>query len=162
MEKSNQSFFEKAYSPIIQAAIIYGGVLVMIALGAIVKASGITYVPDRYPWMCAAAFMLFFAMFNSVFALSSKNMAKYWGKSIYSFLGLAALAGFTAYLTSSLSISEAGSYRWIYVVVTIGYLIFLSMISMMRTIVDFAQREEWNQPRIRQKPRKSDRDRHIK
>ena len=162
MEKTNQSFFEKAYSPFVQAAIVYGGVLIVIAGGAIVKSSGLMYVSDRFPWMTAAAFMLFFAMFNSVFALSSKSMGKYWGKSIYSFLGLAALAGLTAYLTSSLSINEAGSYRWIYIVVTIGYLIFLSMISMMRTIVDFAQREEWNQPRIRQKPRKSDRDRHIK
>ncbi|GAB5553548.1 MAG: hypothetical protein Sapg2KO_31390 [Saprospiraceae bacterium] len=163
MENSNQSFLEKAQNPIIQAIGIYLGVLVMIAGGAMVKGTGLMPVSERFPWMCAAAFMLFFAMFNSVFALSSPNINKYWGKSIYSFLGLAALAGFTAWITSSLSINEAGSFRWIYIVVTIGYMIFLSMVTMMRTIVDFAQREEWSQPKIRQKPRNnSERNRHIK
>lgn len=163
MENSNQSFLEKAQNPIIQAIGIYLGVLVMIAGGALVKSTGLMPVSERFPWMCAAAFMLFFAMFNSVFALSSPNINKYWGKSIYSFLGLAALAGLTAWVTSSLSINEAGSFRWIYIVVTIGYMIFLSMVTMMRTIVDFAQREEWSQPKIRQKPRSGgERDRHIK
>lgn len=162
MENSNQAFLEKAQNPIIQAIGIYLGVLVMIAGGAIVKSTGLMVVSERFPWMCAAAFMLFFAMFNSVFALSSPSINKYWGKSIYSFVGLAALAGLTAWITSSLSIWEAGSFQWIYIVVTIGYMIFLSMVTMMRTIVEFAQREEWSKPKIRQKPRKGDRDRHIK
>ena len=47
--------------------------------------------------------------------------------------------------------SEAGSYRWIYIVVAIGYLVFLSLMAMLRKIVEFAQREEWNHPRIRRK-----------
>jgi hypothetical protein len=162
MENSSQTFLEKAQNPIIQALAIYGGVLVMMAGGALVKNSGLWPVSERYPWMCAAAFMLFFAMFNSVFALSSKSINKYWGKSVYSFMGLAALAGLTAWGVSGLSINEAGSFRWIYLVVTVGYLIFLSMVTMMRTIVDFAQKEEWSQPKIRQKPRRGDRDQHIK
>ena len=49
------------------------------------------------------------------------------------------------------SMNEAGPYKWIYIVVTIGYLVFLCILSAMRKIVDFAQREEWNQPRLRQK-----------
>lgn len=162
METTRSSFFDRAQNPVVQAVAVYVGVLIMIAAGAIVKATGITVVSPRFPWMCAAAFMLLFAMFNSLFALSTDNMGKYWGRSIYSFLGVALVAGFTAYLTSSLSIKEAGSFRWIYIVVTIGYLIFLGLVSMLRTIVEFAQKEEWSQPRIRQKPRRNDRDRHIK
>lgn len=162
MEQTNQSFFDRAYNPILQAVAVYIGVLVMIAGGAIVKLTGLISVSPRFPWMCAAAFMLLFAMFNSIFALATDDIGKYWGRSIYSFLGLAVLAGFTAYLTSSLSIRQAGSFQWIYIVVTIGYLIFLGLVSLLRNIVDFAQKEEWNQPRIRQKPRKGDRDRHIK
>jgi len=162
MEHAKQSLFERTFSPIYQALFTYIGVVIVIAGGAIFKSSGLLSVSDRFPWMTAAAFLLFFAMFNTVFALSSKNMSKYFGTSIYSFLGLALLAGLTAYFSSSLSINEAGSYRWIYIVVTVGYMIFLSMASMMRIIVDFAQKEEWSQPRRRQKPRNSDRDRHIK
>ena len=88
-------------------------------------------------------------MFNSVFSLSAENMLKYWGRSIYSYLGLAFASGVAAYFFSAMSIDEAGSYRWIYIVLTIGYLVFLGMMAFMRQIVEFAQREEWNHPRIR-------------
>ncbi len=99
--------------------------------------------------MIAASFMLLYAVGNSIFSVSSDNMAKYWGQSIYSFMGLAAASGLVAWGLSGLSIGQAGSYRWIYIVVTIGYLVFLSMMGVLRTIVAFAQREEWNQPRKR-------------
>ncbi|MGK0452465.1 MAG: hypothetical protein ACJAXE_003142, partial [Neolewinella sp.] len=45
-------------------------------------------------------------------------------------------------------------YKWIYFVVTFGYLVFLSMIAFMKKIVEFAQKEEWNRPKLRQKKRK--------
>lgn len=39
------------------------------------------------------------------------------------------------------------TYRWIYIVVTFGFLVFLSMVNFMKKIVEFAEKEEWNQPR---------------
>ena len=96
-------------------------------------------------------FMLLFAMFNSVISLSVADMIKYWGRSVYGFLGLAAGAGFLAYLFSSIPIGEAGSYRWIYVVVSFGYLVFLIIMALVRKIVEFAEKEEWTQPRQRRK-----------
>ncbi|MEO0338913.1 MAG: hypothetical protein AAF242_06840 [Bacteroidota bacterium] len=161
MEQSKLTFTDRVSNPIFQAALVFGGVLLTIAMGAILKTSGMG-MSERWPWMCATSFMLFFAMFNSVFALTSKTLSKYWGKSIYSFLGLAFISGLMAYMSSGLSINEAGSYRWIYIVVTIGYMIFLGMATMMRTIVDFAQKEEWSSPKRRDRNRPSERDRHIK
>lgn len=149
MSTQNESLFEKSIDPVLQAAAALAGVLVFIVVAKIIHAIGLMEIPQRFPWMTAAAFLLLFAVFNSVFSLSSENMLKYWGRSVYSFLGLAAAAGGLAYLFSSLSISEAGSYKWIYVVVSIGYLVFLSMMATMRKVVEFAQKEEWNHPRIR-------------
>ncbi|MEN0003056.1 MAG: hypothetical protein AAF798_02890 [Bacteroidota bacterium] len=155
MSTSTEStFFSRAYNPILQAAVTLGGVLLFTVLAKLVKLTGLLPVSERFPWMAAAAFLLLFSLFNSVFSLSAKNLTKYWGKSMYSFLGLAVASGLLAYLFSSLTISEAGSYRWIYIVVAIGYLVFLSMMAFLKQIVDFAQREEWNQPRIRRKPSK--------
>ena len=151
---TQQSLFDRAYNPILQAAITFGGVVCFVLIAKIVKFTGLMPVTDRFPWMAAAAFMLLFALFNSIFSLSSKNLMKYWGKSMYSFMGLAGAAGLFAYLTSSLTIGQAGSYKWIYVVVTIGYLIFLSMMAFLKNIVEFAQKEEWNHPRLRGKNRK--------
>ena len=117
------SIFDKGLNPVLQASITFGGVIVFILCAKLVKLTGLIYVPDRFPWMTAASFLLLFAMFNSVFSLSAENMLKYWGRSIYSYLGLAFASGLAAYFFSALSIDEAGSYRWIYVVLTIGYLV---------------------------------------
>jgi len=160
--QAKDSIFERAFNPVYQALLSLGGVIVVSLIATGVRLSGIMAVPNRFPWMAAAAFLLCFAMFNSVFALSTKNMLKYWSRSIYSFLGLALLAGSFAWLLSSLPISEAGSYRWILIVVTVGYMVFLAMMTTMRSIVEFAQREEWNHPRIRHKEDRDDRDKHIK
>ena len=149
----NTSIFDKAFNPVLQACITFGGVILFILVAKLVKLTGLIYVPDRFPWITAASFLLLFAVFNSVFSLSARNVLQYWGRSIYSYLGLAFASGLAAYLFSSLSIDEAGSYRWIYVVLTIGYLIFLGMMAFMRQIVEFAQREEWNHPRIRRSGR---------
>jgi hypothetical protein len=154
MSTAQDSIFSRTFDPIYQALICFGAVVLVILGGKLVNLIGIMDVSNRFPWLTSASFILFFAMFNSVFSLSAKNMAKYWGRSIYSFMGLAAISGLTAYLFSSISISDAGSYRWIYFVLTLGYLVFLSMMTFMRKIVEFAQREEWNHPRIRQKNRK--------
>ncbi len=148
----NTSIFDRAFSPFLQASITFGGVILFILVSKLVKLTGLAYVPERFPWLTAASFLLLFAVFNSVFSLSAENMLKYWGRSIYSYLGLAFASGLAAYLFSSLTIDEAGSYRWIYVVLTIGYLDFLGIMAFMRRIVEFAQREEWNHPRIRRSP----------
>lgn len=151
MSQPKSTFIARAYNPFLQAATTLGAAIVVILGAKLVNLSGIIEVPSRFPWMTAAVFMLCFAMFNSVFSLSASNMMKYWGRSVYSFMGLAFLSGLSAWMFSSLTISEAGSYRWIFIVVTIAYMVFLSMVAMMRKIVDFAQREEWNHPRIRRR-----------
>ena len=154
MDTNNTSVFEKAYNPILQASVIFGAVLVINLLSKLIKLTGLLDFSERFPWMIAAAFMLFYAMFNSVFSLSAKNMMQYWGRSIYSFMGLAAASGLTAYLFSSLSINEAGSFRWIYIVLTVGYLVFLCMMTFIKNVVEYAQKEEWNHPRTRNKTRR--------
>jgi hypothetical protein len=149
MSEAPNSFYYKAYNPVLQAGIVLSAVLAVMIGGALVKATGLITVGERFPWLTAASFMLFFAMFNSIFSLSAKEMNQYWSRSMMSFMGLAIASGLLAWLFSSVSINHAGSYRWIYVVVTIGYLVFMSMMRMMKKIVEFAEREEWNQPRKR-------------
>ncbi len=151
---SNQTFLDKAQNPIFQAIMTLVGVLLVIIGSEIVKLTGLIEVSERFPWMTACSLLLCFALFNSVFSLSTKNMVKYWGRSIYSFLGVAFLSGVLAYLFSHKTLSEAGSYWWIYIVVTIGYMVFLGMMAFIRNIVEFAQKEEWNQPKIRSKKRR--------
>lgn len=134
-----------------QAAIVLGlGLIIMIG-GAIIRMTGILSVSNLFPWMTAAAFLLFFSMFNSIFCLSSDDTNKYWGRSIIAYAGLTLGLGLLAYLFSSVPINDAGSYRWIISVLTFGYLVFLSMMGFMKRIVEFAEKEEWNSPKQRKR-----------
>jgi hypothetical protein len=142
------SVLDRTNDPLVQAAIAFVLVVLFIGSAKLINLTGLMDVPQRFPWMTAASFLLLFAMGNSIFSLASENMLKYWGRSLYAYLGLAATSGLAAYFFSAMSIDEAGSYRWIYLVLTIGYLVFLGMMAFMRRIVEFAEREEWNQPRI--------------
>jgi hypothetical protein len=151
MTSPNDSIFSKAYHPAMQAAIVLGlGLIVMIG-GALIKMTDILSVSNLFPWMTAAAFLLFYAMFNSIFSLSSDDTNKYWGRSILAYAGLALSSGLLAYLFSSIPINEAGSYRWIITVLSFGYLVFLSMMGFMKRIVEFAEKEEWNSPKQRKR-----------
>jgi hypothetical protein len=153
MDSSELSIFERRVDPLIQAAVILGLVFVVDIFSVIVAGTDTVGVSNRFPWLCAASFMLFFALFNAVLSASAPNTAKYWGRSIYCFVGLAVGAGLLAWAFSGLTIGEAGSYRWIYLVVTVGYLVFLGMIALIKNVVNFAQREEWNRPRLKNRRR---------
>ena len=150
---SELSIFEKRIDPVLQAGVILVMVLVIDFFGLIISGTNTVGVSNRFPWLCAASFMLFFALFNAVLSASAENTGKYWGRSIYSFMGLGLGAGLLAWGFSGLSIGQAGSYKWIYLVVSVGYLVFLGMISVIKNVVGFAQREEWTRPRLKNRRR---------
>lgn len=147
------SLFSKLESrldrPPVLALVVFSLSFLLMLLGWGVMAMGWTGQDRLYVWSIAAAFMLLYALANSLLSLRAGNFLKYWGSSMYSYLGLAIASAFAARLFSGLSIGEAGSYRWIFIVVTFGFLVFLSVVNFAKRIVQFAEREEWNQPRKR-------------
>jgi hypothetical protein len=106
-------------------------------------------VTPKFYWLTCTAFMLFYSVFNSIGSLATDNLNEYWGKSMYSFAALAVISGTTAYLFSGITIFEAGSYSWLFKVVFFVYLVFMSLVRSMKLIVEFAQREEWNSPKFK-------------
>jgi NhaP-type Na+/H+ or K+/H+ antiporter len=154
MERPSDSIFSKEVEPVKQVLIVLGLSLGFMVFNKSLELMGVFDEDPKGYWTLAATFILFFAIFNSLFSLTTKNMDKYWTRSMLSFVGLAGVTGVGAYFFSGIAMEEAGSYKWIYIVLTIGYLIFLSIMGAMRSIVDFAQKEEWNHPRIRKKGRK--------
>ncbi len=119
-------------------------------LGCLVFNEPLALSPEK-PWVFAMTFLLFYAVINVVFSLNADNAEKYWTQSIIGFLMVAGALGSLAYLFSGLGIDEAGSFKWLFTVVTISYLVFMSIVRAMKSIVEFAQREEWNQPKKRKR-----------
>lgn len=150
-KEQSTSIFYTAYHPILQAAIVFVAGLMITLLAKLIHIVGIMDIGDRFPWLCAASFLLFFAVFNAILSLSAKDLNNYWTKSMLSFGLLAVCSGLVAWGFSNMGINEAGSYRWIFIVLTFGYLVFLSMMGFMKNIVEFAQKEKWTSPRKRKK-----------
>ena len=145
MKLSIESFFNDKNAPLFQA----GGLFLVIILGnilaSIIEATGLKEFDDLFPWVISGAILLAFALMNTLIGLnSSSKMNVYYSKSVIGYIGLAFGASVLAKTFSSYSLGEAGSMWWIYVVITVGYLIFLGMMMLMKTIVTFAQEEDEN------------------
>lgn len=133
--------------PLKQALMVLGISIFFMVCGWLSNRMGLIEGDPLFAWSVATAFMLLFAVLNSLLSISAANALRYWRDSMYSYTGLAALNALSAWGASGISIGNAGSYKWIYFVITFSFLVFLSMVNLMKRIVRFAEREEWNQPR---------------
>ncbi|MBK9335740.1 MAG: hypothetical protein IPM98_03790 [Lewinellaceae bacterium] len=145
------TIFERKIDPLRQAAMFLVAAVLFMLITLLLNQTGWYEVDRLFPWSIATAFLLLYAIFNSLMSLNSDSSAKYWGRSVYGFIGLAFANGLAAWLFSGIPLQQAQSYQWIYIVVTIGFLVFLSMINAIRKIVQFAEKEEWNEPRKRRR-----------
>jgi len=128
--------------------------VVVLMLSKLMVLVGMSTSNPAMAWTLAATFLPFFVLFNSVFSLSAKDDNSYWTKSFIAFIGYAVLSAALAYFIAGLSIDEIGPYKWIYVVISFVYLVFISIIGFMKRIVEFAQKEEWTKPVRRSKKRR--------
>ena len=135
-------FFSKAIRPHMQLVGVFVATMLVIFGGKLVALFGWVELEPLFPWMTTASFLLFFAMINSVLSLSSTDMSKYWTESMMSFIALAVAGGIVAWWVSGTKLADAASYKWIFMVLTFGYLVFMSIMRFMRKIVEFAQEED--------------------
>lgn len=142
MEKTESSFFEKLYNPILQGASIFGIVFITMLVIKTLQWTGLADIIGQAFWLIAGTAILVFAIINSVLSLSCKDMNQYWTRSIPTYATLMILNGSLAYLFSAMTMEEAGTFRFIFTVLTFGYLLFLSIMRFMRKIVELAQKED--------------------
>lgn len=143
-----EDWFFKLRRPLVQAALAAALMGTFLVLGALTTLSG-GELSERWSYRTLATALLIFAVANALMSLAAPDIGKYWRASMLSFVGLAALAILAARAFSGMWITEAGSYRWIFMVLTFGYGVFLSIMAVIRGIVNFAEGEEWSQPRRR-------------
>ncbi len=143
--------FDFQMPPYKQALYVAAASVVLMAVEYLVGLTRWFEKDPLFAWSIATAFLLFYAIFNSILSIAAPSFVKYWGQSIYSYLGLAACNGIAAWLFSGIAVNEAGSYKFIYLVITFGFLVFLSIVNFVKKIIQFAEKEEWNQPRPRKK-----------
>jgi hypothetical protein len=142
MEKNQTNFIDKVLNPIFQAIVVLCISITAMTVFFLLKYSGIMDVDNRVFWVIGGATTLFFGLFNSVISLGASDMNVYWFRSTACYVVLMVSSGCLAYFFSGLTMTEAGSFKWIFMVLTFGYLLFLSIMRFMRKIVQIAQQED--------------------
>ena len=154
MKNTSESFYSKAYNPYMQGGIILGASIIIMLLSKLSNYMGLIASNPDFCWLTASAFLLLYAVGNSLFCLSADDINKYWLNSMLTFALLAALSAGAAWGLSGLSLEEVGGYKWIFVVLVFGYLVFLSIIGFMKRIVEYAEAEDWQAPKKKRRERK--------
>ena len=137
-----ESLYSKEINPLIQAGVI---LVVSISITLIVKLLGLDTEGKFgaiFPWSMSASFLLFYVIFNSAFSFSYKNQNQYWLLSIIGFIGLVVIGGYISYLLSGMSIYEAKSMRSIYIIFTVGYIVLLTIVRSMRSILQIVLKQD--------------------
>jgi hypothetical protein len=95
-----------------------------------------------FPWMIAAAMLLYYSFYTGVALMVSQQTLHHWGRSIYGFGGYVLSSGAYAWILSGQSIYEAATYRSIYIVLTLAFFIFLGIGTSVKAIVAFTKRKD--------------------
>jgi hypothetical protein len=139
---SQNSLFDRQIPPYVQL----GGILLLSVILMLLSklAPTVPYASTAgiMPWVVLCGMILFFALINSILSFSATDGSKYWMQSVFSFGALLIIGGILAWAISGVSINEAGSVRWIYFVLTFGYLVFLSIVNLIKFFVALARRQD--------------------
>jgi hypothetical protein len=139
----NALFFSRLYNPFWQG----GTTFVFIILGMLVSkglqvSDNMDWSPHSF-WVVCGTGLLVYGLFSSILSLSiTGDMNQYWSRSTGVYALIMGLGGCLAWYFSGLMISEAASFKWIFMVVTFGYLLFLSLMRFVRKVVFLAQQED--------------------
>lgn len=142
LENSDKSIFEYDIPPFVQAGAVLLTIVLILAGSWLFSTLGIVDTDAGTPWLIAVSMTFFFAIGNSVMSLAADDQNNYWWKSILSYVGLVVIGGSLAYLVSGVSMDDVGSYRWLYVLFSIGHIFFLAIVRTMRRVVKIAKEQD--------------------
>ena len=93
-------------------------------------------------WIMAGTILMLFAIANAIGILQAKSMLKYWSRSMYAYIGLLVAISLVSWAFSGLSVGEAASIRWIFMIITLCYVLFLIIVFLMKVVIDYAQKQD--------------------
>lgn len=133
--------FEK---PKHQAALSATLIVVLSLVDFILPHSTTLLEPNSGTWIVATAMVLCYVILNAIVALRIINVIPYWSQSVMFYLALLAFSYGWSYMLSGKTIDEVGSFRWLWFVLTLVYMVFFTIARSMKRIIDIANRQEEN------------------
>jgi hypothetical protein len=141
MKQQNESILNEKISPFKQAGYAIVVAIVLMTLSKFMPVSAYSTTAKIMPWTALCGVILFFAIGNSILSLGASAYKYYWMHSMISYASLLVVGGFLAYMFTGIGIYDAGSVSWLYLVLTFCYLVFLSIVNLIKFFVNYAQND---------------------
>ena len=128
--------------PLHQAGMMVGMIIILTLVDNLMPHDDVFFKANAGPWIVSTAMVLLFIIINTVVALRIENVVPYWSFSILSFFALLAFSYGWCYILSGKHIDEVGSFRWLWMVLTMVYFVFFIISRTMKRIVDIAIKQD--------------------
>lgn len=142
MADTKPDSFSRIYNPFYQSGFVVCLVVFSMFVLKLLNVSHTAEINPSVYWVIGGAGLLFFGIFNSVISLQDGDMNVYWYKSFAAYAALLGITWLASQFLSGMSIDEAGTFKWIFFILTFAYLLFLSLMRAMRKVVSMAQEED--------------------
>lgn len=94
------------------------------------------------PWAIATAMILCFIILNTITVLRIGTDSTYWGRSAMVLIGLMIFSYLLCWALSGRHIDDVGSFRWLWFVLTLVWLVFFVIVRSIKRIVNIAIRQD--------------------
>lgn len=128
--------------PLNQLVLVIGMMIVFTLFDLMMPHNGNFFEATAGTWIVTTAMILCFVILNTVVALRVEPIIPYWRNSVFCFVGLLLFGYGWSFLLTGKHIDEVGSFRWLWMVLTLVYMVFFAIARSMKRIVDFALRQD--------------------
>lgn len=98
-------------------------------------------IPSTY-WEASFSILLVYMLFNAIWSISYEKKSTYMLFSVIGYLALAFVGGYIAQYFSGQTMDEAGSFRWLYIIFSVCYLVILGIVNAMRKILEIVKKQD--------------------
>lgn len=128
--------------PIYQLALVMGMAIVFSLVDKVMPHHTELLEVNSGSWIVGTAMILCYIILNSVVALRVEPIIPYWSKSVTFYIVLLVFIYGWSYLLSGKGIDDVGSFRWLWIVLTLVYMVFFAIARSVKRIVDYANRQD--------------------
>jgi hypothetical protein len=132
-------FFEK---PLHQALLVAAMIFVFSLVDFVMPHNNTLLDAHSGPWIVSTSMVLCFVIMNSLIALRIENVLPYWSRSVMFYLGLLIFGYGWSLLLSGKHIDDVGSFRWLWFVLTMVYMVFFTIARSVKRVVDIANKQD--------------------
>jgi hypothetical protein len=128
--------------PHYQAALAAGLIIVFTLVDLVMPHNNTLFEVNAGTWIVATAMILSYVILNSVVAIRIEPVLPYFRNSIYCYFSLLAFAYGWSLLLTGKHIDDVGSFRWLWLVLTLVYMVFFTIARSIKQIMDFAIKQD--------------------